>query len=420
MAGDRAEHWGRRDPRQMTQLRLREAQRKFCRRTHRGGGRPNPRLFAEWHSSCTLSGRMEGVVIEASGPSTTANEILESLRHAAQSQSRLRILYSNSEGLRSSRDIRPFRIYRSRYGVTYIQAFCYLKNETRTFRADRVIAVGPAASPMEPILPTVPLSPARPYEPPWPQRVEAPSAQPEHRRGGLAALAVIGLLVIGVVALLRNADSQAQVGVALSTPVAAAARAALSGAALPAASTAPDLRDAYLAVNAALFEKRTGIHDRRLEAIYAAADSDRNGQLSWAEIKLFQRAVYHIFAYKENDTALRPDQFIDQGGGDCEDWALFTAGLLRYWGWNAEIAGFESPSRADGHAVAFVRVANPIPGIGSYTIVPEGAASDRGLRSGTYIPIDYDEVGSLSSAVGRGWRLVTLWENPESLYGRVM
>lgn len=41
------------------------------------------------------------------------------------------------------------------------------------------------------------------------------------------------------------------------------------------------------------------------------------------------------------------------------------------------------------------------------------------VKSGWYIPIDYDSVGSLSNAVGEGWKLRAIWE-PESIYEKRM
>jgi len=32
-----------------------------------------------------------------------------------------------------------------------------------------------------------------------------------------------------------------------------------------------------------------------------------------------------------------PHRFLQEGGGDCEDWALFTASLLRFWNYEAYI-----------------------------------------------------------------------------------
>lgn len=62
--------------------------------------------------------------------------------------------------------------------------------------------------------------------------------------------------------------------------------------------------------------------------LYARADLDGDGALCWKEIRAFQKRVVYTFEYQENRTALSPEEFIRNGGGDCEDFALFTAELV--------------------------------------------------------------------------------------------
>ncbi|WP_455382466.1 transglutaminase-like domain-containing protein [Salinispira pacifica] len=379
---------------------------------------------------------------------------------------RYRIRYQNAQGEQSEREIRLYRSYRSRYGQRYLDAFCFLTEERRTFRRDRIISAKRVDESGEHPVPSMARAdpPARPQPSPSPPR--APKAQ-QREAGMSGGGAVYGVIValaafVLVIALGSRSDQKQHTvpGSAETSVVESAARIAMnqtkSGAlqatgrfsmptetiavgrfiyrdyaviaergggttvySVPALHVAtPSLRGAYLAINAALFEKRTGIHDPRIEAIFASADTDGNGHLSWAEIVDFQRAIYRVFKYKANATALRPDEFLDHRGGDCEDWALFTAGLLHYWGWNASIATFVPPDGSSGHAVAFVRVDQPIPGIGSYTVSPAAAARSKVLP-GTYIPIDYSDVGGFTTALEPGSRLTHLY-NPESLYDRVM
>lgn len=394
--------------------------------------------------------------------------------------SRIHIAYENAEGVRSKREIRVYRTYRSRSGVRYLEAFCYLRQERRTFRFDRVLSAMPTGE-SEPTPPGVireardpaarhsesPFSPA-----PDDLAVALPATSSPASNASAARLSRVSgvLIALGVAVIIATATLwqkgttsvettgalSSPVGVAIqrafayanasSQPVERAAARQHAATAFPPIRSFPyrghvveersspagriytvtslgiatsSLREAYLGINARLFEQRTHIHDSRLEAIYAAADTDGNGHLSWQEIVSFQKTIYLIFTYQANSTALRPDQFLDQRGGDCEDWALFTAGLLHYWGWNAEIATFSSINRGPGHAMTFVRVAHPIPGLGSYIIDPAHASASRSLRAGTYIPIDYNAVGSLSNAVESGDYLTGLYD-PESLYGKVM
>ncbi|HUX20970.1 MAG TPA: WYL domain-containing protein [Spirochaetia bacterium] len=371
--------------------------------------------------------------------------------------------YRDAEGKLSEREVRVIRTYTSRYETSYLEAHCLLAGARRTFRLDRIISVeviAPAQSEEQLPRPAYAVQPEirRAAQPAAPKRDERRlQREPGVSSGGIiyAVVAVLALFVV-IIAVGSHSDStsaglMATIQTAARSaasppytgPINAVARPATSGNRIAVGEVAyrgyeviaertgtvtvyrvptlaigtATLREAYLSVNARLFEDRTGIHDLRLEAIYAAADTDGNGHLSWGEIVEFQKVIYRVFRYKSNDTALRPDQFLDQRGGDCEDWALFTAGLLHYWGWNAYVATFDPPEGGTGHAVAFVRVQEAIPGIGSYTIPASYAA--RGLAPGIYVPIDYNDVGGLTDAVGPGWLLDELYD-PESLYGRAM
>ncbi len=393
---------------------------------------------------------------------------------------RIRITYENGQGVRTEREIRVLRTYRSRYGVRYLEAYCHLKQERRTFRLDRILSVAPSDNTDRPTHPVV-LHQDRPRNEQLHPTVAPAMSRPRGRAGrqseaaneraqrrserSLGVLVAFGVVVaITAATLSQKARSAEETTAAFATPVGVATKLAFtqvntSKTPLPAVAArpndlgaheaihrypyrgyaveedrvtsgslytvaslgiaAPTLRSAYLAVNARLFERRTRIRDPRLEAIYAAADSDRNGHLSWQEIVSFQKTIYAIFSYKPNTTALRPDEFLDQRGGDCEDWALFTAGLLQYWGWNVEIATFLPTEGTTGHAVAFVRVQSPIPGIGTYTIYPSQAAPSLGIEAGTYIPIDYNDVGEFTNAMHADYYLYRL-SAPEALYGQVM
>jgi len=113
------------------------------------------------------------------------------------------------------------------------------------------------------------------------------------------------------------------------------------------------------------------------------------------ELEAFQAKLDREFRYLNNETALRPDQFVAQGGGDCEDWALMACGLLRYWGWECYIGCYAPPGGQEAHAVWCAPAAAP---------------------PGQYVPVDYEVVGGLSEATGRHYRLTRLFE-PEELYG---
>jgi len=172
-------------------------------------------------------------------------------------------------------------------------------------------------------------------------------------------------------------------------------------------------------INASFFINETGVSDEELLFNYISADTDKNGHLSWQEVAEFQRRTYRSFTYANNSRALPPDEFLRRGGGDCEDFALYTCGMLRFWGWNCKVASYYPPDGGVGHALALVWSEKPIRGYG-YIEVPEGIyISGREMRRGYWIPIDYDRVGAFSEVMASDWKLWNL-EEPQSLYWRVM
>lgn len=179
------------------------------------------------------------------------------------------------------------------------------------------------------------------------------------------------------------------------------------------------LPEARTAVNAMVFYEKTAIGDQRLISLYLGADRNRNGYLSWDELQTFQTRLDNDYRYIANDLAIKPNEFLTQGGGDCEDWSLVTAGLLRFWGWEAYV-GSISPTSGVGHAVCLVRMnAKPSASHSYYHFDGTDRLAGRAIRAGYYVPIDYDHVGRLTRAAKRGWRLRQIYE-PESIYGRRM
>jgi hypothetical protein len=159
----------------------------------------------------------------------------------------------------------------------------------------------------------------------------------------------------------------------------------------------------------ARFRRITGIRDAGLERLYAGADTDRDGALSWEEISAFQGRLQRSFAWRRNDTVLRPDEFLALRGGDCEDWAELACGLLRYWGYEPYVGCFEPSGGGSGHAICLVRVDEPPPGFRIFTV-------DQGDR---FVPIDYDRVGDITNAMSADWPLKGIYV-PEALYGNRM
>ncbi len=160
--------------------------------------------------------------------------------------------------------------------------------------------------------------------------------------------------------------------------------------------------------------------DPDLIADYLGADLNRTGKLSFEELQAFQKKLVSRFAYMPNESALKPDEFRAAGGGDCEDFALYTAGLLRFWGWEPYIGSLAPEDKSLGHAVCLSYEEASLPKGFAFFMLESWTAQDgTGLKAGAYVPIDYQHVGSLSNAVGEGWLLREVYL-PEKVYGLTM
>ncbi|MDX9958026.1 MAG: hypothetical protein AB7T74_06110 [Clostridia bacterium] len=161
----------------------------------------------------------------------------------------------------------------------------------------------------------------------------------------------------------------------------------------------------------------TGLENPALIRRYLAADLNTSGKLSFDELAVFQKKTYNEFRYEDNEFALRPDEFLDAGGGDCEDFALYTAGLLRFWGWEPYLGSFGPAGNGIGHAVCLSYEEGSFARTFTYYEVASWSSYDgTPLKSGKYVPIDYDKVGSLSTAVTKGWTLRSIYI-PEKAWG---
>lgn len=153
------------------------------------------------------------------------------------------------------------------------------------------------------------------------------------------------------------------------------------------------------------------ISERTIQ-IFRNADSNSDGKISVGELQSYQSWLKRSFKYKSNSTALHPDDFIKQGGGDCEDFAIMTTCMLNYHGVVAYVAGFGRVT-VNKHAVCIVQVtSDKVPGYLYYTL------SGWGIPSGYYIPVDYEKVGGLS-AIDRRWKIAQI-NKPVSIYGWYM
>jgi hypothetical protein len=178
--------------------------------------------------------------------------------------------------------------------------------------------------------------------------------------------------------------------------------------------------EAVSAIRLPAFVDAMGFFDADLVSRYLDADLNGSGRLAFEELKVFQAKTYREFRYESNTLALRPDEFLAAGGGDCEDFALYTAGLLRFWGWEPYIGSLAASKSGIGHAVCLSYEEGTFPEDFEYFELSSWTTEDgSALRAGTYVPIDYDHVGSLSNAVGPGWQLRSVYI-PEKIWGLSM
>jgi hypothetical protein len=326
------------------------------------------------------------------------------------------MVYDNANGDLSRRRVRVVRWFLASNGCTYLRAWCYLRGEERTFRADRIQSWEPLDAEVR----------ARQPDAVAPRHAAAPPTHslPHHAPPRASAGASVGKIIFWIVGMAiasalfsRLPQSEppaphlAPLAVApVVTPVTKPVMPA------PAQPEAPAV--AHESPRQAAFTRATGIRSARLDALYESADLDGNDSIDLEEVSAFQWKLYQSYRYLRNDTALRPNEFLAAGGGDCDDWVLVTAGLLRYWGISSWLACF-GPDPDSGHAVCLVRMSHPPAGFATVTIAPDTVCNGVAVPAGTYIPIDYDKVGAFTNATKEGWELREMLV-PEEAYGLPM
>ena len=153
-----------------------------------------------------------------------------------------------------------------------------------------------------------------------------------------------------------------------------------------------------------------GHHSQKVLDIFKEADSNNDHKISFNELQRFQNWLVRNFKYKQNETALHPDDFIAQGGGDCEDFAIMTCSMLNYHGVVAFVAGFGRVT-TNKHAVCMVQITEPVPaGFLYYTL------KHWNITDGVYIPVDYEKIGGLK-AIDRRWKIARI-NKPVDMYGK--
>lgn len=66
-----------------------------------------------------------------------------------------------------------------------------------------------------------------------------------------------------------------------------------------------------------------------------------------------------------------------------------------------------------------LKIVNRLQSYAYFRFEESGQFGGKRIRAGFYVPIDYDHVGSLSNAVGKGWELQYIYK-PVEIYGRAM
>jgi len=387
------------------------------------------------------------------------------------------ISYTNQSFKTTTRTIDVIRTSRADNGRLYIRAFCHLRGTERTFRADSVIHAEPTNAPPSPPRPPVASrtasTPVRPID--WETLYSAseksrsmhspqarssgpvstavsrqPSISTARKVAGILVLIVVGFSSIPpVIAKMSGTEPSPYQGgtssTAASVPVKSAPKASpppkpaleesiIAGYTLRTIRSGnmerfevPELGlvtteklEAVSAIRLPVFVETMGFFNADLVSRYLDADLNCSGRLAFEELKVFQSNTFSEFRYEANETALRPDEFLAAGGGDCEDFALYTAGLLRFWGWEPYLGSLAASERSTGHAVCLSFEEGSFPQGYTYFEIDGWTTEDGSpLQAGTYVPIDYDHVGSLSNAVGSGWKLRSVYI-PERAWGLPM
>lgn len=137
-----------------------------------------------------------------------------------------------------------------------------------------------------------------------------------------------------------------------------------------------------------------------LKSLFRSFDEDRNGELTWTEIRRFQAWVSDNLTYSYNRSVLTPEQFRQQGTGDCDDFAAFSCAFLREFGYEAYVAVLSNGDDQQLHAVAAVCIGDSEYSDGYSTFKgaalynPKSRTYTRYLYpSGNYVFIDFWKIG---------------------------
>lgn len=148
-------------------------------------------------------------------------------------------------------------------------------------------------------------------------------------------------------------------------------------------------------------EKGISISIKKYIAYFNKFDDNGDGQLSWAEIINFQERVFKEFIYRNNDIVLTPEQFYEAKGGDCDDFAVFSASFLNHFGYSAYLVGFKKQGALAGHEVAALFIGDStFPGgfikINNRKLYKPKTCEEisESAPNGNYVILDYWKIGT--------------------------
>ncbi|MFW6214255.1 MAG: WYL domain-containing protein, partial [Spirochaetota bacterium] len=268
----------------------------------------------------------------------------------------VRILYVNGSGQTSERSISVKGRFTSREGVTYLRAFCHLRQEERVFRTDRVLGIldeqtEHAATRDVPERDPVFRTPLHGYPmntcpaQTEPARNEANRPVKRRvRRGFFGQLIVLAVLTFAVLLAVEDRFPNITIRDRLLPPTRTARSAASTATHEPSSKreeppvVPPDatwydtyrghqfkadrvsgrvsythlqtgvrFADAHslrVTVNESILGAAWSIESPDLTRMFGDADSNRDGWLSWGEIKQFQRWLWNTYRYLSNAKAL--------------------------------------------------------------------------------------------------------------------
>ena len=132
---------------------------------------------------------------------------------------------------------------------------------------------------------------------------------------------------------------------------------------------------------------------------YWGVDTNLDGWASPEELVKHVAGLMEWTTYQDNNYVLNPLEFVEKGGGDCDDYATYIASVFSYHGWNARVFGIGKRGKGMSHAVAGVALSEPPPS--GDTIYYDGA---------WWLVMDYDNPGKSVVVPAEEMWLGAVWE----------